>query len=63
VIAYGPLIILGRIWVQLLVIVLMFVFGAAIFNHYQGLDWLTALLGSVSTITQSVFIAEYNYYA
>jgi voltage-gated potassium channel len=51
VIAYGLIIILGRIWVQLLVIVLMFVFGAAIFNHYQGLDWLTALLGSVSTIT------------
>jgi voltage-gated potassium channel len=29
----------------------MFIIGAAIFNHYQGLDWLTALLGSVSTIT------------
>ena len=26
-------------------------FGAAIFWHYQGLDWLTALLGSVSTVT------------
>jgi hypothetical protein len=26
-------------------------FGAAIFNHYQGLNWLTALLGSVSTVT------------
>jgi Trk K+ transport system NAD-binding subunit len=29
----------------------MFLFGAAIFNHYQGLNWLTALLGSVSTVT------------
>ena len=51
VLAYGPIIVLGRIWVQLLVITIMFVFGAAIFNHYQGLTWLTALLGSVSTIT------------
>jgi len=51
VLAYGPIIVLGRIWVQLLVITIMFVFGAAIFNHYQGLSWLTALLGSVSTIT------------
>jgi len=51
VLAYGPLIILQRIWVQLLIISIMFVFGAAIFNHYQGLNWLTSLLGSVSTIT------------
>jgi voltage-gated potassium channel len=29
----------------------MFVFGALIFMYYQGLDLLTALLGSVSTIT------------
>ena len=47
----GPYLVLKRVWVQLLIIALMFVFGAAIFNHYQGLDWLTALLGSVSTIT------------
>ena len=51
VLAYGPLIILQRIWVQLLIISIMFIFGAAIFTHYQGLSWLTALLGSVSTIT------------
>lgn len=36
---------------QLIVITLMFFFGAAIFKYYEGLDWLTALLGSVSTIT------------
>ena len=47
----GPYVILSRIWVQLLIIALMFLFGAAIFNHYQGLNWLTALLGSVSTVT------------
>jgi len=47
----GPYIILSRIWVQLLIIAVMFLFGAAIFNHYQGLNWLTALLGSVSTVT------------
>ena len=46
-----PYFILSRVWVQLLIITLMFLFGAAIFNHYQGLNWLTALLGSVSTVT------------
>ena len=51
VLVSGPYFILSRIWVQLLIIALMFFFGAAIFNHYQGLNWLTALLGSVSTVT------------
>jgi voltage-gated potassium channel len=48
---YGPYLLLRRIWVQLLLIAVMFFFGAAIFRHYQGLDLLTALLGSVSTVT------------
>jgi voltage-gated potassium channel len=47
----GPYVVLKRVWVQLLIIAIMFFFGAAIFHHFQGLDWLTALLGSVSTIT------------
>ena len=51
VLASGPYFILKRVWVQLLIIALMFFFGAAVFNHFQALDWLTALLGSVSTIT------------
>jgi voltage-gated potassium channel len=42
---------LKRVWVQLLIIALMFFVGAAVFHHFQGLDWLTALLGSVSTVT------------
>ncbi len=50
-VASGPYVVLKRVWVQLLIIVLMFFFGAAIFHHFQGLDWLTSLLGSVSTIT------------
>ena len=33
------------------ILALMFFTGALIFHNYQGLDWLTALVGSVSTIT------------
>jgi len=36
--------------VQLLIIALMFFVGAAVFHHFRA-DWLTALLGSVSTVT------------
>jgi len=50
-IASGPYIVLKRVWVQLLIITLMFFVGAAVFHHFQSLDWLTSLLGSVSTIT------------
>ena len=50
-IASGPYIVLKRVWVQLLIIALMFFVGAAVFHHFQRLDWLTSLLGSVSTIT------------
>lgn len=48
---YGPYLLMKNIWVQLLIIIIMFFLGAAIFRYYEGLDWLTALLGSVSTIT------------
>lgn len=48
---YGLYFVLRRIWVQLLIIAVMFFFCATIFKYYQGLDWVTALLGSVSTIT------------
>ena len=48
---YGPYLLMRRIWVQLILIAIMFFLGAAIFRYYQGLDWLTALLGSVSTVT------------
>jgi len=50
-VASGPYVVLKRVWVQLFIIALMFFVGAAVFHHFQGLDWLTALLGSVSTIT------------
>jgi Trk K+ transport system NAD-binding subunit len=50
-VASGPYVLLKRVWVQLLIIALMFFVGAAVFHHFQGLDWLTALLGSVSTVT------------
>ncbi len=48
---YGPLSILKRIWVQLILLALMFGFGTIIFMYFQGLPALTAFLGSVSTIT------------
>ncbi|VVB88078.1 Calcium-gated potassium channel MthK [uncultured archaeon] len=48
---FAPYSILRHIWIQLLIISLMFGLGTLIFMHYQGLDMLTALLGSVSTIT------------
>jgi hypothetical protein len=34
-----------------MLIVVMFFVGTLVFQHYQGLDWLTGLLASVSTIT------------
>lgn len=48
---YGPYFLLRHIWIQLSLLVAMFIAGAFIFAHYQGLDFLSALLGSVSTVT------------
>jgi voltage-gated potassium channel len=48
---YAPYSVLRHIWIQLLIITSMFGLGTLIFMHYQGLDFLTALVGSVSTIT------------
>ncbi|HVP16226.1 MAG TPA: NAD-binding protein [candidate division Zixibacteria bacterium] len=50
-IIYTPFYIVKSVWIQLSILGSMFVFGALIFMYYQGLDLLTALLGSVSTIT------------
>jgi voltage-gated potassium channel len=50
-VVYTPFYIVKSVWIQLSVLASMFVFGALIFMYYQGLDLLTALLGSVSTIT------------
>lgn len=48
---YAPYSVLRHIWIQLLIITSMFGLGTLIFMHYQDLDFLTALVGSVSTIT------------
>jgi len=48
---YTPYVVLRRIWIQLSALAAMFGFGTALFMYYQHLDFLTALLGSVSTIT------------
>ena len=50
-IRYGPYLIFKHIWIQALILALMFFAAALIFHQYQGLDWLSALLGAVSTIT------------
>lgn len=50
-IGYRPFFILKHIWIQLLILIFMFLICAYVFQYYQGLDWLTALLASVSTIT------------
>jgi voltage-gated potassium channel len=48
---YAPYYVLKKLRVQLMLLGVMFVIGAVIFMWYQGLDFLSALLGSVSTIT------------
>lgn len=48
---YEPYLLIKHIWIQLVLLAAMFFLGALVFHHYQGLDWLTALLGSVSTVT------------
>jgi voltage-gated potassium channel len=48
---YGPLVFLKTTYRQLLVLGLMFIWGAVIFYYYNGLPWLSSLLASVSTIT------------
>lgn len=48
---YGPRIFLKEAYRQLLVLLGMFVMGAAIFSYYQGLPPIASFLASVSTIT------------
>jgi voltage-gated potassium channel len=50
-ILYGPLSVVRHIWIQIALLVFMLGFGTAVFSYYQHLNLLTALLGSVSTIT------------
>ncbi|HZY71041.1 MAG TPA: NAD(P)-binding protein [Thermoplasmata archaeon] len=51
ILRYGPIAILRHEWVQLLTLLAMFTACAVVFWHYQGLDAVTAILASVSTIT------------
>lgn len=48
---FGPLAVLRHLWIQLTVLASMFAICAGVLMYYQGLDPLTALLASVSTIT------------
>jgi voltage-gated potassium channel len=48
---YGPFVFLRATYRQVILLGLMFVWGAAIFSYYNGLPWLSSFLASVSTIT------------
>jgi len=48
---YEPIIFMHTVYRQLIVLVGMFLAGAGIFSHYNGLSPIPALLASVSTIT------------
>ncbi len=48
---YAPAYLLKAIYRQLIILAGMFALGAWVFMFYERLDFLTALLGSVSTIT------------
>jgi len=48
---YGPGILIRTVYRQLIVLGIMFVFGAIIFSEYEQLPPLDALLASISTIT------------
>ncbi len=48
---YAPWVFLKAVYAQLVVLLLMFISGAAIFSYYEGLPPLDAFLASVSTIT------------
>ena len=48
---YGPSVFVKVVYPQLIILMAMFVSGAAIFSYFEGLPPLDALLASVSTIT------------
>ena len=48
---YGPLVLLKAVYRQLLVLLAMFGWGAAIFSYYEHLPAFASFLASVSTIT------------
>lgn len=48
---YGPLLFLKAVYRQLIILLAMFIAGAAIFSYYNGLPFISSLLASVSTIT------------
>ncbi len=48
---YGPFVFLKATYRQLLILGAMFVWGTFIFKIYNSLNWLSAFLASVSTIT------------
>jgi voltage-gated potassium channel len=48
---YGPIVLFKAIYRQLIILFLMFVWGALIFSYYEHLQIIEAFLASISTIT------------
>jgi len=48
---YGPVVFIKAVYRQLILLALMFIWGAAIFSYYEHLPLISAFLASVSTIT------------
>lgn len=48
---YGPVAFVRAVYRQLVVLLSMFLMGAAVFSYYERLSLLEALLASISTIT------------
>jgi Trk K+ transport system NAD-binding subunit len=57
---YGPFVFFRAIYRQLLILGLMFVWGAIIFSYYDHLPFMGALLAAVSTVTTLGFYAPNN---
>ena len=57
---YGPFAFIGAIYRQIILLALMFVWGAVIFSYFDHLPFLGALLAAVSTVTTLGFYGPDN---
>ena len=57
---YGPFVFIHAIYRQIILLTLMFVWGAVIFSYFDHLPFLGALLAAVSTVTTLGFYAPNN---
>jgi voltage-gated potassium channel len=57
---YGPFVFLHAIYRQLILLAVMFVWGAAIFFYFENMPFISALLAAVSTVTTLGFYGPNN---